>query len=160
MHRTHLGLFTLAAALAAPLAPAATAGDHAHNHEAAHDHERQRPVPDFNDGHHPFLANRLPEPQTHEKAGYPQCVSPLSMPSFTSHYRGGYVGGGVAHGGDLPCPHEGTWGWDYTGLRPRGSRIFNGWSHGRRAQGGFGSYATDGPRPLEALKERAHGGHD
>ena len=92
-------------------------------------------------------------PHTEKQAGYPGCVSPVSMVSYNEHYSGGYVGGGSAHGGSAPCPHQGTWGWDYSPFRS----TFLGWSNGRRYQGGTGSYATDGPKPLEHIKETIHG---
>ncbi|WP_435017313.1 hypothetical protein TA3x_004919 [Tundrisphaera sp. TA3] len=134
MKKTILGLAV--AALAAS-APAARAGDHHHIHTPRH-------VPSL--------------PQTHHQAGHPQCVSPLAHPSDTGHYRGGYVGGGSAHPGDHGRRvNEGTWGWDYVGLRPGGSRIFNNWSHGRRYQGGYSTYKTDGPKPVEHLIETIHG---
>jgi hypothetical protein len=101
-------------------------------------------------------------PHTFRQAGYPQCVSPVSMVSYNEHYSGGYVGGGKARGGQGPCPHQGTWGWDYTPFRPMSSRIFLHWSNGRHAQGGEGAYATDGPKPIEHLAEaiRSHHGGD
>lgn len=119
--------------------------EHEHGHGPAHNH------------HQPFLEARPPLPHTHEMAGYPLCVSPLAHPTNTDRYRGGYVGGGTHHGGHGRCAQEGTWGWDYVGLRPHGARIFNNWSHGRRFQGGYGKYATEGPKPLEHLKESIHG---
>jgi hypothetical protein len=96
-------------------------------------------------------------PHTIRQAGYPQCVSPVSMVSYNEHYSGGYIGGGKAHGGHEPCRNEGTWGWDYTPFRPMSSRIFLKWSHGRHEQGGVGAYATDGPKPLEHITETIHG---
>ncbi len=113
----------------------ALAGDHSHEHEKS----------------------TVATPHTLRQAGYPQCVSPVSMVSYNEHYSGGYVGGGKAHGGHAPCQNEGTWGWDYTPFRPMSSRIFLGWSHGRHYQGGFGAYATDGPKPIEHVKEAIHG---
>ena len=95
-------------------------------------------------------------PHTDERAGYPYDISRLAMPSNTGHYSGGYVGGGTAVGGQGRCPNEGTWGWDYTPFRPMSSHIFLNWSHGRRSQGGTGSYRTDGPKPLEHLTEAVH----
>lgn len=95
-------------------------------------------------------------PHTHQQAGYPQCISPLAIPSYNEHYSGDYVGGGKSHGGQGRCLHEGTWGWDYTPFRPMSSRIFMNWSHGRHEQGGTGRYATDGPKPLEHITESVH----
>lgn len=81
---------------------------------------------------------------THHRAGHPLDVSHLAQPSNSPAYVGGYVGGGMALGGDARFPEEGTWGWDYTGKHlPR--QVFLRWSHGRRNQGGTGSYRTDGP---------------
>jgi hypothetical protein len=96
-------------------------------------------------------------PHTFRQAGYPQCVSPVSMVSYNEHYSGGYVGGGKFLGGQEPCPHQGTWGWDYTPFRPMSSRIFLKWSNGRHYEGGTGAYATDGPKPLEHITETVHG---
>lgn len=100
----------------------------------------------------------LEPPHDIQKAGYPRCISPLAHPSYNQHYTGGWIGGGKAIGGDEPClHHEGTWGWDYTPLRPGSPRIFLGWSHGRHYQGGTGAYRTDGPKPIERFRERLHG---
>ena len=96
-----------------------------------------------------------PRPRTPADAGYPFCLRDHTAPSDNGHYDGYYIGGGTGrHHGDAPCPHEGTWGWDYTGI---GSRVRLNWSHGRRYQGGYGRYATEGPKPIERLKERLHG---
>jgi hypothetical protein len=116
---------------AAPGAGFSRAGEHSHGHEKS----------------------TKATPHTFRQAGYPQCVSPVSMVSYNEHYSGGYVGGGKAHGGNGPCPHQGTWGWDYTPFRS----TFLGWSQGRRYQGGTGSYTTDGPKPLEHITETIHG---
>ena len=82
------------------------------------------------------------------RAGDPQCVSPLAGPGESRHAVGYFVGGG-AHvkgwRGEERRPSEGTWGTDYAGaLIPK--KIDLRWSHGRRYQGGVGSYRTDGPR--------------
>lgn len=85
--------------------------------------------------------------ERHACAGWPQCIAPWAKPSFGCHEWGCYVGGGAAFYGDCRCSHEGTWGWDYHGcLFPK--RIWLGWHHGRRNQGGTGAYATDGPKLL------------
>lgn len=113
-------------------------------------------------GHHQPKSTTA-TPHTFRQAGYPQCVSPISMASYNEHYSGGYVGGGKAHGGQGPCPHQGTWGWDYTPFRPMSSKLFLRYSNGRHAQGGTGAYATDGPKPIEHLTESIHshlGGQD
>jgi hypothetical protein len=81
---------------------------------------------------------------SHERAGYPMCVSGHAKATNGPSYVGYYVGGGSACG---DCPRrveEGTWGWDYEGVHlPR--RVWLSWSHGRRYQGGTGAYKTDGP---------------
>ena len=53
----------------------------------------------------------------HRRAGYPQEVHRHAVPSDTGRYVGYWVGGGAVsrRHGDGPAPHEGTWGWDYTG---------------------------------------------
>lgn len=106
---------------------------------------------------HKHPKSTVATPHTMRQAGYPQCVSPISMVSYNEHYSGGYVGGGKYHGGHEPCPHhEGTWGWDYTPFRPMSSRIFLKWSNGRHYQGGAGAYETEGPKPIEHLTEAIH----
>ena len=79
-----------------------------------------------------------------ERAGQPHWISAHAQATNTPEYVGYYVGGGTSHGGDPRAWEEGTWGWDYEGahfLRHVPLR----WSHGRRAQGGTGSYRADGP---------------
>jgi hypothetical protein len=79
------------------------------------------------------------------RAGHPQDVACWAVPSDTGHFVGYYVGGGAPCRGDPPCPEEGTWGWDYGGcLLPK--RVALGWWHGRRYQGGVGSYRINGPK--------------
>ncbi len=79
------------------------------------------------------------------RAGCPQCISCIAAPSDTGHYVGYYVGGGAPCRGDYRCPWEGTWGWDYCGLIvPK--HVALGWLHGRRSQGGLGSYETTGTK--------------
>ena len=84
------------------------------------------------------------------RAGDPQCISRLAKPTESPHEFGYYVGGGArerSRRGECRMPHEGVWGTDYSGvLIPK--HVDLGWWHGRRAQGGTGSYATDGPRIL------------
>lgn len=84
------------------------------------------------------------------RAGCPQCISPLAKPSESQHEFGYYVGGGArerSRCAEERLPHEGIWGTDYAGiLIPK--HVDLGWWHGRRAQGGTGSYPTDGPRIL------------
>jgi hypothetical protein len=77
------------------------------------------------------------------RAGYPQQVSCLAVPTDTGHYVGYAVGGGVPCLGTPPCTDDGTWGWDYSGwLNPR--HVMLRWTHGRRYQGGVGAYRTTG----------------
>jgi hypothetical protein len=121
-----------------PWGQAILADDHEHSHQ------------------HVKSTQATPHPMS--QAGYPQEVSPISMESYNQHYNGGFIGGGKGgHGGHEPCLNEGTWGWDYNLFRPMSSRIFLKWSHGRHYQGGTGSYATDGPKPLEHITETIHG---
>jgi hypothetical protein len=80
------------------------------------------------------------------RAGCPQCVSRLAIPSNSPRDGGYYVGGGLPVRGEGRCSqHEGTWGWDYVGLLFT-KRIALNWSHGSRYQGGAGAYKTDGPK--------------
>jgi hypothetical protein len=77
------------------------------------------------------------------RAGWPQQVSCLAVPTDTGHYVGYAVGGGVPCLGGPPCADDGTWGWDYSGwLYPR--QVMLRWTHGRRYQGGVGAYRTTG----------------
>lgn len=81
-----------------------------------------------------------------------------AVPSDTGHYIGYWVGGGALSRkrGDGPSLEEGTWGWDYRGwLIPR--RINLLWWHGRRYQGGIGSYRTDGPHLPDLPHSGGHG---
>jgi hypothetical protein len=85
-------------------------------------------------------------PHTDERAGYPRGLSGHLEPSTTSGGIGYYVGGGTALShGEGHQRDEGTWGWDETGCRFFRHRNILIWSHGRRYQGGTGSYTTDGP---------------
>jgi hypothetical protein len=86
------------------------------------------------------------KPYQFERAGCPQTLRPHAQPSNTSHYCGWWVGGGgKLRGGEAPCSHEATWGWDYLGLLNR-KIVFLNWNHGTREQGGTGAYKTDGPK--------------
>lgn len=87
----------------------------------------------------------------HARAGCPQSLRWLTIPSNTRFYGGYYVGGGVPVLGEGRYPHEGTWGWDYPGILFT-KRIALNWTHGRREQGGTGAYKTDGPK-LEHRRE-------
>lgn len=83
-----------------------------------------------------------------ERAGNPQSISPLAKPTESSHEIGYYVGGGArerSRHAEHRHGHEGIWGTDYAG-RLIHKHIELGWWHGRHAQGGTGSYATEGPR--------------
>ena len=115
------------------------------------------PPPDEHEHSHKHVKSTTATPHTIRQAGYPQWVSPVSMVSYNERYSGGYIGGGkFFHGGDEPCVHQGTWGWDYSPFRPMSSRIFLKWSNGRHYEGGTGAYATDGPKPMEHIKESIH----
>jgi hypothetical protein len=69
-------------------------------------------------------------------------VAPWARPSESCYENGYYVGGGAPCRGEPRRLDEGTWGWDYMGwIFPRSVRL--DWYHGRRCQGGTGSYRTD-----------------
>jgi hypothetical protein len=76
-------------------------------------------------------------------------VAWYARPSVTPAYTGYYVGGGCLWRGEPRNLNEGTWGWDYEG-KLLNRYIWLNWCHGRRCQGGTGSYRTDGP-PLPSL---------
>lgn len=84
------------------------------------------------------------------RAGDPQKISPLAKPTESPHEFGYYVGGGArerSRHGEHRRGSEGVFGTDYLGIViPK--HVDLGWWHGRRAQGGSGSYRTDGPRLL------------
>jgi len=87
-----------------------------------------------------------------DRAGNPQCISPLAKPTESPHEQGYYVGGGArvrSRCGEERREHEGTWGVDYTGIIVH-KKTNLGWWHGSRYQGGVGAYRTDGPRLLHA----------
>jgi hypothetical protein len=79
------------------------------------------------------------------RAGYPNELSKHAHPSNTNRFWGGYVGGGAAVKGEGRYCGDGTWGWDYVGGCPFHHRVFLGWWHGRKYQGGSGAYRQDGP---------------
>jgi hypothetical protein len=83
----------------------------------------------------------------HCRAGWPQRIRHHAIPSVTSHYSVGYVGGGAPIGGGPRCPDEGTFGLDYSGILSS-TRVWLNWWHGRHRQGGGGAYRTDGPHFL------------
>lgn len=98
------------------------------------------------------------------RAGRPDLVSRWSHPSNTLRFCGGYVGGGAALCAEPRYCTDGTWGWDYVGGCPFTHRVFLGWWHGRKYQGGSGAYRQDGPEfppPLHVpeLGKRLKEGH-
>ena len=124
-----------------------------HDHPAATHHRHQEPF-----AFHPRLRAHFEHEVTKDaaaeaayyashnacRAGYPTCLAENLQPSTTPAECGYYVGGGSASHGDRRCRNEGTYGWDFRhGILP--SRVALGWWHGRRAQGGTGSYSPDGP---------------
>ena len=133
--RTHgaivLGLAVVAgAALAAPAA--------AHNHDWTPWMGR------------PATERRHFQGNQFDRAGNPECVSPLATPADSAHEVGYYVGGGApvkSHHGEPRREGEGTWGMDYTGIIIPKKNVLNWW-HGSRYQGGKGAYEADGPRIL------------
>ncbi|QDU28567.1 hypothetical protein ETAA8_36700 [Anatilimnocola aggregata] len=78
----------------------------------------------------------------HCRAGFAQSVRAHAIPANTRYYGGYYVGGSVPLLGEGRHSDEGTFGWDYFGFFPK--RVALNWTHGRRAQGGGGTYKTDG----------------
>jgi hypothetical protein len=79
------------------------------------------------------------------RAGCPQCLRKITIPSNTRFYGGYYVGGGTPTKGAGRCIEDGTWGWDYSGMVfPK--RIALNWTAKGRYQGGTGAYKTDGPK--------------
>lgn len=83
--------------------------------------------------------------QDHCRAGFSQFVRAHTLPSNTRAYDGYYVGGSAPWFGEGRRSDEGTFGWDYFGLRFNRHVALN-WTHGRRAQGYGGTYKTDGPK--------------
>lgn len=93
--------------------------------------------------------------QDPRRAGFPDEVSAHAKPSDTGRYYG-YQGGGGSwfrRRGDAPTPEEGTWGWDYGGLRFSSFNALTWW-HGRRYQGGEGAYRIDNPGLAERLIQK------
>jgi hypothetical protein len=99
-----------------------------------------------------------------ERSGFPRCLSPHAKPSRSPHAIGYYVGGGAIAGhGDPRQPHQGTWGYDDTGLPWHRGRVRLGWWNGRHSQGGRGSYRTDGehiPDPIAGVVGRLRRSHE
>lgn len=90
-----------------------------------------------------------------QRAGLPWMPGVFATTGKDPQHSVGYVGGSTPfkgpHSGALQgeCRREseGTFGYDYTGLVfKRNTWLL--WTHGRREQGGFGRYETDGPRIL------------
>lgn len=79
------------------------------------------------------------------RAGNPQCLRRVTIPSNTRFYGGYYVGGGTPTQGGGRCVEDGTWGWDYPGILFT-KKIALNWTRHGRPQGGTGSYKTDGPK--------------
>ncbi|GIW79573.1 MAG: hypothetical protein KatS3mg105_1380 [Gemmatales bacterium] len=94
---------------------------------------------------------RRPDQFSHRRAGFPLEISRRARPSDTGRYVGYYVGGGGVCFGHHPAPNQGTWGWDYYGMKFK-RKIFLLWNN--RYQGGMGQYQSEGPRPVEHLRER------
>lgn len=81
----------------------------------------------------------------HVRAGLSQSVRSHTIPSNTRNFYGYYVGGGAPYRGEGRRVDEGTYGWEYAGLILPIRNALN-WTHGRRHQGGGGTYKTDGPK--------------
>ena len=88
----------------------------------------------------------------YHRAGNPQRVSKIARRSNTFRYGGYYVGGGSPWHGEPRQWIEGTWSCDYWGHLVK-RRISLRWYHGRKCQGGAGSYEPDGPN-LRQIAER------
>lgn len=83
---------------------------------------------------------------TFKRAGHPEQVSKLAKTTYTKRSYGYYVGGGApGKKGEGRYITEGTWGMDYIGRWTPRRKIALGWWHGRRYQGGEGSYKSEGP---------------
>ena len=96
-----------------------------------------------------------PPEHTMRRAGHPQRTAPWAIATPTARYVPYYVGGGTIWHGDDRLTSEGTWGMDYRGSFFKRRIMLDG-SHGRRYQGGTGSYKTFGPKvpvvgPLKKL---------
>jgi hypothetical protein len=101
---------------------------------------------------HKLKLGPRPGEDQYARAGNPQDVAVWAQPSDTGHYDLYPVGGGAARHGGPPGPDEGTWGWDYLGLKLP-SLVDLGWYHDRY-QGGGGSYETEGPHLLRKIEDR------
>jgi hypothetical protein len=79
------------------------------------------------------------------RAGCPQDISPVAVPTNGPSYVGYYVGGGAwTCRSTRHCADQGTWGWDYQ-CRYLQPIVSLGWWQHPREQGGTGSYQPDGP---------------
>jgi hypothetical protein len=79
------------------------------------------------------------------RAGCPQNVSPVAVPSNRPSDVGYYVGGGAwTCRSTRQCADQGTWGWDYQ-CRYLPPIVRLGWWRHPHEQGGTGSYQPDGP---------------
>ena len=135
MPRRPLAIPGLACALVLAWSATASAGHFFHRHGCEHD-ERPHPTPEAGEPRH-FCHN-------HDRAGNPLCLRSHLEPTNAGDSYGYYVGGGGGHGSGPRCREEGTYGWDYTGIKfPR--RVVLGWNHGRKFQGGTGYYQTNDP---------------
>ena len=81
----------------------------------------------------PYPKHPYPNPDTMQRAGYPQEISKWAIPGISKHETGGYIGGAtVCHNhplargvGAATGPLEtGTFGWDFAGFRMRPGRVF------------------------------------
>ena len=137
--RRSLATTGLATAIALAWAASASAGGwpfHRKDCECGHHQEKPHPTPPAGEKRH-FC-------HTHERAGFPLSLSEHVEPTNNGDSYGYYVGGGGGHGSGPRCRNEGTYGWDYTGIKfPR--RVVLGWNHGRKFQGGTGYYQTNDP---------------
>lgn len=182
MRRSIGGVILLAGLLLGRAGSPAQAGpfggpEHGQGHGHGHGHSRECPhehhvfMPERGDcDRHSRLRDRLqhmfPKDEaaeaayyarhTHCRAGSPRCVGTHNQPSERPSECGYYVGGGAAFHGDVRCRNEGTFGWDYChGLLPH--RAILGWYHGRRYQGGIGSYEPNGPHVPDIFATDYHG---
>lgn len=90
-------------------------------------------------------ASQAGDEDPHCRAGHPQSIKHLAVPSDTGHYIGYYVGGGGPCLGRPPAEDEGVWGWDYSGVLLHRKVVLR-WFWKDRYQGGAGAYHTDGPQ--------------
>lgn len=81
----------------------------------------------------PYPKHPYPNPDTMQRAGYPQEVAWWAVSGISKHNTGGYIGGAtVCHNnalhrgvGAATGPLQtGTFGWDFAGFRMRPGRVF------------------------------------